>query len=219
MGAGGAPAGPPRPPYGGRHRTIPDRNCFVAVVFMALTSTPGGCYPPRNSAAAHQRRYGAASASGRRPGRSVRSPYGLGPVGKRRSAGLVAGERGHHERARQAWGSTWAQIRSIVASLGPSSAWSATVAGCPDRGGHRCQRGRHHHVPVPAGRRPAGADAVGAAALPARQGPRRQGVRPRGQPRLSAAPWGSPRGSPGAQWSPRRGLGGTGGRSSGRCRG
>jgi hypothetical protein len=31
---------PPRPPYGGRHRTIPDRNCFAAIVFMARTSTP-----------------------------------------------------------------------------------------------------------------------------------------------------------------------------------
>jgi hypothetical protein len=24
---------PPRPPYGGRHRTISDRNCFAAIVF------------------------------------------------------------------------------------------------------------------------------------------------------------------------------------------
>ena len=26
---------PPRPPYGGRHRAIPDRNCFAAIVYMA----------------------------------------------------------------------------------------------------------------------------------------------------------------------------------------
>jgi hypothetical protein len=31
---------PPRPPYGGRHRTIPDRACLAAIVFMARTSTP-----------------------------------------------------------------------------------------------------------------------------------------------------------------------------------
>jgi len=31
---------PPRPPYGGRHRVIPDRNCFAAIVYMARTSTP-----------------------------------------------------------------------------------------------------------------------------------------------------------------------------------
>jgi transposase len=28
---------PPRPPYGGRHRTIPARNCFAAIVYMART--------------------------------------------------------------------------------------------------------------------------------------------------------------------------------------
>jgi transposase len=31
---------PPRPPYGGRRRAIPDRNCFAAIVYMARTSTP-----------------------------------------------------------------------------------------------------------------------------------------------------------------------------------
>jgi transposase len=47
----------PRPPFGGRRRTIPDRNCFAAVVFMARTSTPWrllpakelGCGSPRRS--------------------------------------------------------------------------------------------------------------------------------------------------------------------------
>jgi transposase len=28
---------PPRPPYGGRRRTISDRSCFAAIVFMART--------------------------------------------------------------------------------------------------------------------------------------------------------------------------------------
>jgi transposase len=36
---------PPRPPYGGRHRTISDRNCFAAIVFMARTSTPWRLLP------------------------------------------------------------------------------------------------------------------------------------------------------------------------------
>jgi len=31
---------PPRPPYGGRHRTISDRACLAAIVYMARTSTP-----------------------------------------------------------------------------------------------------------------------------------------------------------------------------------
>jgi hypothetical protein len=30
---------PPRPRYGCRRRTIPDRNCFAAIVYMAHTST------------------------------------------------------------------------------------------------------------------------------------------------------------------------------------
>lgn len=40
-----APATPPRPWWGGRVRTIPDRNCFAAVVFMARTSTPWRLLP------------------------------------------------------------------------------------------------------------------------------------------------------------------------------
>src|SRR5512132_1705597 len=38
---------PPRPPYGGRHRTIPDRNCFAAIVFMARTFTPWRLLPAK----------------------------------------------------------------------------------------------------------------------------------------------------------------------------
>jgi transposase len=38
---------PPRPPYGGRHRTIPDRKCFAAIVYMARTSTPWRLLPAR----------------------------------------------------------------------------------------------------------------------------------------------------------------------------
>jgi transposase len=43
---------PPRPPYGGRHRTISDRACLAAIVYMARTSTPGGSCPLASSAAA-----------------------------------------------------------------------------------------------------------------------------------------------------------------------
>jgi transposase len=35
----------PRPPYGGRTRTIRDRNCFAAMVYMARTSTPWRLLP------------------------------------------------------------------------------------------------------------------------------------------------------------------------------
>ena len=49
---------PPRPPYG--DRTISDRNCFAAIVFMARTSTHGGYCPPESSAAVRRRHVGAA---------------------------------------------------------------------------------------------------------------------------------------------------------------
>jgi transposase len=38
-------ADPTRPPSGGRHRAIPDRNCFAAVIYMARTSTPWRLLP------------------------------------------------------------------------------------------------------------------------------------------------------------------------------
>jgi transposase len=38
---------PPRPPYGGRHRAIPDRACLAAIVYMARTSTPWRLLPAR----------------------------------------------------------------------------------------------------------------------------------------------------------------------------
>jgi transposase len=38
---------PPRPPYGGRHRAIPDRTCFAAIVDMARTCTPWRLLPAR----------------------------------------------------------------------------------------------------------------------------------------------------------------------------
>src|SRR5919204_4143466 len=38
---------PPRPPYGGRHRAIPDRACCAAIMYMARTSTPWRLLPTR----------------------------------------------------------------------------------------------------------------------------------------------------------------------------
>jgi transposase len=38
---------PPRPPYGGRQRTIPDRACLAAIVFMTRTATPWRLLPAR----------------------------------------------------------------------------------------------------------------------------------------------------------------------------
>jgi transposase len=38
---------PPRPPYGGRRRTVPGRNCLAAIVYRARTSTPWRLLPAR----------------------------------------------------------------------------------------------------------------------------------------------------------------------------
>jgi hypothetical protein len=56
---------PPRPPYGGRRRTVSDRNCLAAMIFMARTSTPWRCCRQGNWAVARRRRSGAAWLSGR----------------------------------------------------------------------------------------------------------------------------------------------------------
>jgi transposase len=111
---------PPRPPYGGRRRTIPDRNCFAAIVFMART--PLRLLPARElgcgSSAACWRRLTEWAKAGVFDQLHLEVLDRLGA----RPAGLVAGQCGHHERAGQAWGTMWAQFPSIVASLGPSSA-------------------------------------------------------------------------------------------------
>jgi transposase len=36
---------PPSPPYGGRHRAVPDRACFAAIIYPARTSTPWPLLP------------------------------------------------------------------------------------------------------------------------------------------------------------------------------
>jgi transposase len=40
-------AGPAAPAYGGRHRTISDRACLAAIVYMARASTPWRLLPAR----------------------------------------------------------------------------------------------------------------------------------------------------------------------------
>jgi hypothetical protein len=119
---------------------------------------------------------------------------------------------------RQAWGTTWAQSRR------PWQVWEQAASGlrrrwaAADRGDRRqCQR--HHHGPGDHGGHPTGPYAVGAAPPPAHQGPRRQELRQPRQPGVPGTAWDQTRGSPGAGWSRRPGWGGSGGGSSGRCRG
>jgi transposase len=122
---------PPRPPYGGRRRTISDRACLAAIVFMARTSTPWRLLPARElgcgSPATCWRRLTEWANAGvfdqlhlqvlDRLGEQDRLEWDRASV----DAMSVRAKRG---------GTTWAQIQSIVASLGASSTWSATAAGC-----------------------------------------------------------------------------------------
>jgi transposase len=102
---------PPRPPYGGRHRTISDRACLAAIIYMARTSTPWRLLPAREfgcgSPATCWRRLTEWANAGVFDALHLQV---LDRLGEAPPAGLVAGERGHHERAGQARGTRWAQI-------------------------------------------------------------------------------------------------------------
>ncbi len=95
---------PPRPPYGGRRRAVPDRNCLAAIVDMARTCTPWrllpagelGCGSP---VTCWRRLTKWATAGG-----SISSTWRCWTGWAGKPAGLVAGQRGHHQRAGQAWG-------------------------------------------------------------------------------------------------------------------
>jgi transposase len=122
---------PPRPPSGARHRTISDRNCFAAVVFMARTSTPWRLLPARElgcgSPATCWRRLTEWANAG------VFDQLHLEVLDRLGEQGQLDWSRASVDtmsvRAKRG-GTTWAQIQSIVASLGPSSTWSATAVGC-----------------------------------------------------------------------------------------
>jgi transposase len=122
---------PPRPPYGGRRRAIPDRNCFAAVVFMARTSTPWRLLPAGElgcgSPATVWRRLTEWAKAG------VFEQVHLAVLDRLGEQGRVDWGRASVDtmsvRAKRG-GTRWAQIQSIVASLGASSTWSARVVGC-----------------------------------------------------------------------------------------
>ena len=122
---------PPRSPYGGRRRTIPDRACFAAIVYMAQTSTPWRLLPARElgcgSPATCWRRLTEWANAGVFDALHQEVLDRLGAQGQldwsRASVDSMS------VRAKRG-GTTWAQIPSIVASLGASSTWSATAAGC-----------------------------------------------------------------------------------------
>ena len=122
---------PPRPPYGGRRRTFSDRNCFAAIVYMARTSTPWRLLPAQElgcgSPTTAWRRLAEWAKAGvfeqlhldilDRLGEQGRLDWSRASV----DSASVRAKRG---------GTTSAQIRSTVASLGPRSSWSVRGAGC-----------------------------------------------------------------------------------------
>jgi transposase len=122
----------PRPWYGGRHRTISDRNCFAAIVFMARTSIPWRLLPAQElgcgSPATCWRRLTEWANAG------VFDALHLAVLDRLGEQGQLDWSRAAVDtmsvRAKRG-GTMWAQIQSIVASLEPSSTWSATAAGCP----------------------------------------------------------------------------------------
>jgi transposase len=210
---------PPRPPYGGRHRAIPDRACFAAIVPWPAPPPRGGCCLHNSLAAARQRPAGAGSPSGPPLACSTTSPPGLGPARRARPGGLVAGERGHHERAGQAWGdhvganpvdrgNPGSKLHLVCDGSGLPLTAAVTAANVNDT---TMLEAVMDDVPPVWTRR--GGGALG----PPSSTPTRA---------MTAAPTGaicggvgSGHGLPGVGWSPRPGLGGTGGRWSGRCRG
>jgi transposase len=122
---------PPRPPYGGRHRAVPDRACFAAIVFMARTSTPWRLLPARElgcgSAATCWRRLTEWAKAG------VFDRLHLAVLDRLGGQGRLDWTRASVDtmsvRAKRG-GTMLAQIPSIVASLGARSTWSATATGC-----------------------------------------------------------------------------------------
>jgi transposase len=120
---------PPRPPYGGRQRTISDRACLAAIVYMARTSTPWRLLP------AQELGCGSPATSWRRLTEWANAGVFdalLVVLDRLGEQGQLDWERAAVDtmsvRARRG-GTTWAQIQSIVASLEPSSTWSVTAMG------------------------------------------------------------------------------------------
>jgi transposase len=121
----------PRPPFGGRRRTIPDRNCFAAVVFMARTSTPWRLLPAKElgcgSPATVWRRLNQWARAGVFEALHLEILDRLGEQGRLDWSRACLDSMS--VRARRG-GTTLAQVRSIAASPGPSCTWSARGVGC-----------------------------------------------------------------------------------------
>jgi transposase len=123
---------PPRPPYGGRRRTVSDRSCLAAIVFMARTSTPWRLLPARElgcgSPATVWRRLDEWARAG------VFDALHLEVLDRLGIAGRLDWSRASVDtmsvRAKRG-GTMWAQILSTAASQDPSSTSSPTAKASP----------------------------------------------------------------------------------------
>src|SRR5215207_4460900 len=165
---------PPRPPYGGRHRTISDRACFAAIVYMARTSTPWRLLPARElgcgSPATCWRRLTEWADAGVFDALHLRVLDRLGEQGQ------VDWERASVDSASmraKRGGTTWRKSRRSWQAWVQAAAGLRRRRAAPDGGGDRGQRQRHHRVPGRPGRCPADPHAGGPAADQARQARRR----------------------------------------------
>jgi len=153
---------PPRPWYGGRRRTIPDRNCFAAIVYMVRTSTPWRLLP------AHELGYGSPATCWRRltewAKAGVFDQLHLEVLDRLGVDGELEWSRASVDtmsvRARRG-GSCWRKSRRswqtrIQAPPGLRRQWPAA-----DGRGDGSQRQRQHHVRGADGRRAGGAHPSG----------------------------------------------------------
>jgi transposase len=122
---------PPRPWYGGRRRTIPDRNCFAAIVYWSAHPRRSGCFPRRElgcgSPATCWRRLTEWAKAGVFDQLHLEVLDRLGVDGElewsRASVDTMSVRAGRG-------GIMLAQIPSIVTNPDPSSTWSATAVAC-----------------------------------------------------------------------------------------
>jgi transposase len=122
---------PPRPPYGGRRRTVSDRSCLAAMVFMARTSIPWRLLPARELGCGSPTTVWRRLDEWAREG--VFDALHLEVLDRLGIAGRLDWSRASVDtmsvRARR--GRTmWAQIRSTAASQGQSSTSSLTARVC-----------------------------------------------------------------------------------------
>jgi transposase len=205
---------PPSRARGGAPRTVSDRACMAAIIFMARTSTPWALLPVGEFGC------GSVTTCWRRvcrvgPRRGVRAAPGgpAGRVGRGRRTGLVADQRGLLQPAGGQGGTRWAQ------SGRPSQ---ARVQAAPGRWGHGAaavaagDRGQHQRQPGvrgAAGRPPAGANAAGPTSAT-----RTRPTTIAAAAAISPAE-GSRSASPAVGWSHRRGWAATGGKWNARSLG